>query len=102
MKTERAQLTTVKKEMGITHKDFYAEFPHLLVDIPYHQSEGTIRFELNGKHMEIVLDPEEVRQIGHSVRLPVTFVEIRFYGFSEEEISDFVRHFNLRFMKGGG
>ncbi len=81
MAAEREQPTVVRKEMGITHKDFYAELPHLLDNIPYHQTEDTIRFQLNGKHMEIVLDPEEVRQIGHSVRLPVTFVEIRFLWF---------------------
>jgi len=102
METGKGQLRIVKKEMGITHKDFYAELPTLLGKIPYQQTEDTIRFQLNGKHMEIVLGPEEVRQIGRSVRLPVTFVEIRFFAFSEEEISDFVRHFNLRFMKGGG
>ena len=102
MKTERAQLTTVKKEMGITHKDFYAEFPHLLDDIPYHQSEGTIRFELNGKKIKIVLGPEDVRELGRSMRLPVTPVTLHFFDFSEQEINDFIERFNLKFMKGGG
>jgi hypothetical protein len=102
MKTERGQPTDVKKEMGITHKDFYAEIPTLLDNTPYQQTEDTISFQLNGKNMEIVLGPEEVREIGRSVRLPVTFVTLRFYDFSEEEMGDFVRHFNLRFMKGGG
>ena len=102
MEAGRKQPTVVKKEMGITHKDFYAEPPVLLNEIPYQQTENTIRFQLNGKRIEIVLGPEEIRQIGRSVRLPVTLVEIRFFACSEEEISDFVRHFNLRFMKGGG
>jgi len=102
MATERAQPTVVKKEMGITHKDFYAELPALLDKIPYQQTKDTISFQLNGKNMEIVLGPEEVREIGRSVRLPVTFVTLHFYDFSEEEMGDFVRHFNLRFMKGGG
>ncbi len=57
MKTESAQPTDVKKEMGITHKDFYAELPVLLDNIPYQQTEDTIRFQLNGKNMEIVLGP---------------------------------------------
>jgi len=102
MEARREQPTIVKKEMGITHKDFYAELPALLNDIPCQQIEDTISFQLNGKSIEIALGPEEVRQIGRSVRLPVTLVEIRFFAFSEEEIRDFVRHFNLRFMKGGG
>lgn len=102
MKTESEQLTTVEKEMGITHKDFYSELPNLLNDIPYHQSEEIIKFQLNGKNIEIILGPEKVRELGKSLRLPVTFVALRFFGFSEEEIKGFIRHFDLKFMKGGG
>ena len=98
----RGQPTIVKKEMGITHADFFAELPALLDDTPYRQSADTIRFQRHGKWIEIALGPEGVRQVGHSVRLPVTPVEIRFFDFAGEEMADFVRHFNLRFMKGGG
>ena len=55
MEPEREQPTDVKKEMGITHKDFYAELPALLDRIPYQQTEDTIRFQLNGKNMEIII-----------------------------------------------
>ncbi len=102
MGTVKEQIKTVKKEMGITHKDFYAELPDLLNGIPYHQSEDTIKFQLNHKNVEITLGPEGVRKLGLSIRLPVTFVILRFFSFSEEEISGFIKHFNLRFMKGGG
>jgi hypothetical protein len=30
------QPKTIRKEMGITHKDFYGELPNLLDGIPYH------------------------------------------------------------------
>lgn len=102
MRTGQGQLTLVEKEMGITHKDFYAELPALLDDIPYQQSGETIVFQLYGKRIEIVLGPEQVRQLGRSVRLPATVVTMRFFDFSAKEINDFIRHFNLRFMKGGG
>jgi len=102
METERGQPTVVKKEMGITHKDFYAELPNLLEDIPYQQSEDTTRFKLHGKKIEIMLGPEGVRELGRSVRLPVTVVILRFFYFSEEEVRDFIGHFNLKFMRGGG
>jgi hypothetical protein len=102
MATDQEQLTIVKKEMGITHKDFYGELPNLFKDIPYRQSEETIRFQINGKKVEIVLAPETVRELGRSVRLPVTFVTLRFFACSKEEIDGFIRHFNLKFMKGGG
>jgi hypothetical protein len=102
MESESGHLTVVKKEMGITHQDFYAELPTLLDKIPYQQTDDTISCQLNGKKMEIVLGLEKVREIGRSVRLPMTLVMLRFHDFSEEEMGDFVRHFNLRFMKGGG
>lgn len=102
MKTERAQLTVIEKEMGITHKDFYDGLPNLLNDIPYHQNEGTIKFQLDGKNLEIILAPEKVRELGQSMRLPVTLVTLRFFGFPEEKISGFIKRFDLQFMKGGG
>ncbi len=96
------QAKTINKEMGITHKDFYAELPTLLGGIPYQRHEDSISFELRGKRVEISLGLEDIRQIGPSVTLPVTIVTLRFFAFSEEEMSDFIRHFNLKFMKGGG
>ena len=68
----RGQPTIVKKEMGITHADFFSELPALLDDTPYRQSADTIRFQRHGKWIEIALGPEGVRQVSHSVRLPVT------------------------------
>lgn len=102
METERGQLTTVEKEMGITHKAFYGELPNLLAGIPYAQGDDSVTFQLNGKHVEIKLGPEGFREVGLSLRLPVTFVTLRFYDFNEVEVDDFIRHFNLKFMRGGG
>ena len=96
------QPTIVKKEMGITHKDFYAELPNLLNDIPYQQSDGTISFQINSKKVEIIIAPEGVRKLGQSVQLPVTLVTLLFFDFSKEEIESFIKHYNLKFMKGGG
>ena len=102
MNRDNAQATIVKKEMGITHKEFYAELPQLLNDLPYHHNKDTIKFQINHKNVEIILGPEEFRQLSQTMRLPVTFVTLRFFDFSEEEIRSFIKHFNLRFMKGGG
>jgi len=102
MDREEEQVTTVEKEMGITHKDFYAELPNLLNDTPYRQCEDIIKFERNGKKIEIILGPERVRELGPSFRLPVTPITLQFFEFSKEEIGDFIRLFNLKFMKGGG
>ena len=102
MATDKEQATIVKKEMGITHKEFYDELPRLLSGIPYLQGEDSIKFQLNGKNIEITLGPEESRLLGRSMCLPTTLVKIRFSGCPEEQIAAFIKHFNLRFMKGGG
>lgn len=102
MKTEQAQTFILRKEMGVTHSEFISKLPELLHDIPYQHIKDTIRFQLRGKSVEIVLGPEQVRKLGPSVRLPVTVVNLRFHDCSENEINTFIKHFNLKFMKGGG
>ena len=102
MNAERVDVTTIKKEMGITHKDFYAELPNLLNGAPSDQSEETVKFQVKGKNIEISLAQESFREIGPSVRLPVTLVTLKFFSFTTEEIDEFIRYFNLKFMKGGG
>jgi hypothetical protein len=102
MEKDKTQPTIVRKEMGITHEEFNGKLPELLNEIPYRRIKDTIKFQLNQKHVEIILEPEAFRELSRSVRLPVTVVTIHFHDFSEEEASNFIKHFNLRFMKGGG
>lgn len=102
MTTDKEQLKIVRKEMGITHKEFYAELPRLLDGASYQHTNDTITFQFRHKKLEIILAPEGIRQLGQSIRLPVTLVTFHFFDFTDEEISAFIRHFNLIFMKGGG
>ncbi len=102
MTTDKEHLKIVSKEMGLTHKDFYGELANLLNDTPYKRSKDTIKFQFNHKNIEIILGPEGVRELSRSVRLPVTLVTFHLFDFTEEEVSNFIKHFNLKFMKGGG
>lgn len=102
MSADKAQPTVINKEMGIRHKEFYDELPRLLRGIPYQQSKGSIQFQLHGKDVEIRLGPEGIRQLGQSMQLPVTPLEISFTDCSEEQIETFIKHFDLIFLKGGG
>jgi len=102
MATDKEQLKIVSKEMGITHKEFYAEMPRLLNGTSYQHNKDTITFQFNHKNIEIMLAPEGIRQLSQSIRLPITFVTFHFFDFTDDEMDDFIKHFNLIFMKGGG
>lgn len=102
MGTENRLPTVIIKEMGLTHEEFYDKLPLLLAGIPYQHANDTIRFQLNRKNLEIILAPEASRQLSSSMRLPVTTISFRFFDCSAEEIEEFINHFNLTFMKGGG
>lgn len=102
MVAANGQPTIIRKEMGLTHKDFYEELPNLLKGIPYQHSENTIKFQINSKNIEITLGPEKTRHLGQSISLPVTNVTLSFSNFSKTEVNQFIKHFNLKFMKGGG
>jgi hypothetical protein len=102
MQADREQVTTIRKEMGITHREFYGELPALLEGRPYQQGQDTITFQLDRRTVEIVLGPEGSRVLSPSIRLPVTLVTLHFFDLTDDAINDFLDHFNLRFMKGGG
>ena len=102
MPTAGVQPTIVKKEMGLTLKDFYGEVPALLEGIPYDQGKDTIKFQFNHKNIEIILGPEGSRKLSRSMTMPVTPVTLCFFDCSAEEINTFIKHFNLKYMKGGG
>jgi hypothetical protein len=96
------KVTVIKKEMGLTHREFYTELPNLLEGTPCRQSDDTIHFQDNGRTVEIVLGKQGFRELSHSMRMPVTPVTLRLHDFPDNEVEPFIRRFNLRFMKGGG
>lgn len=94
--------TTIRKEMGITHKEFHEGLSSLLNGIPYRRDKNSINFQWEEKQVCISLGEEGFRELGQSVRLPMTPVVLVFSSWTEEEIHDFIKYFNLKFMKGGG
>lgn len=102
MTDSSSKVTVIKKEMGLTHREFYTELPNLLAGTPCRQTGDTIHFQDHGRSVEIVLGEQGFRELSHSMRMPVTPVTLRLYDFPDDEVDTFVRQFNLRFMKGGG
>lgn len=102
MSAEKERVTTITKEMGFGHKEFYDGLPRLLKGISYRQDENRVGFQIEGKDIEITLGPEGSRQLTPSMSLPVTLVTLNFSDCSTTQIDAFIKHFNLCFLKGGG
>ena len=93
--------THVRREMSITHVDFFRTFPDAMGNLP-HDIEGThITAHDGGKRLDINLSNEGERDVG-SLELPVTFVDMDFSGFSEQEVDAFFVNWDKHFQRGGG
>ena len=93
--------THVRREMSITHVDFFRTFPDAMGNLP-HDIEGThITVHDGGKRLDINLSSEGERDVG-SLELPLTFVDMDFSGFSEQEVDAFFVNWDQHFQRGGG
>lgn len=102
MDAGKALPVVVEKEMGLTRKELSDGLVDLFDGAAQVLQDGGVKFEYDGKRVEIQLGTERSRQLGPSVNLPITPARLLFYGFTDEERDDFIRRFNLQFMKGGG
>jgi hypothetical protein len=92
---------TIKREMTITHADFFRILPKALKNIKYGVSGNRVAIADTEKRLEIMLSPESSRSIG-ALKLPVTILEFRFDKYTTEQIEKFLRQFDMSFHKGGG
>jgi hypothetical protein len=99
---EKTGVVEIEKEMGITHKEFFRKLPRVLDGGTYQIHNQTVSFEFNSRNIEIALGDEQVRELSRTTRLPFTRITIRFLDHQPGEIEQFIKHFNMRFIKGGG
>jgi len=92
---------TIKREMTITHADFFRILPKALKNNQYEVSLNGVTIAETEKRLEIKLSPESSRSIG-ALKLPVTNLEFRFEGYTAEQTDIFMRQFDRSFHKGGG
>jgi len=97
------ETTHVRREMSISHEDFLRTFPKAMGDMSYDidDKHRQITGHDDGKQLEIKLSNEGERDIG-SLELPVTFVDMDFSGFNEQEIDAFFINWDLNFQRIGG
>ncbi len=91
----------VSKDMGITHADFHRIRPGLFPDAQVEVFADGLRARWPDRHLVITLAPETRRRIA-LLSLPSTVVTIEFFGFTAEQRSAFLTHFDRRFQRGGG
>ena len=99
---EESATIHVKKEMGLPHKEIFRLIPMVFGEKEFQISGTQISSSENGKSLLIQLSEQGVRAIGPTIKVPVTFVNFEFNGYSEAEKADFMEIFDLYFLKAGG
>ena len=89
------------KEMGIEFDDFFRLLPRALESDDFEIAGNRISMGNDTRRMEIVATPGEPRRIA-LLRMPVTHVEIAFHGYTDAEVEDAMRRFDMHFQRGGG
>jgi len=87
--------------MGYTHADFFRLLPNAMGETPYKIDGLTVTGQLETGTVTITLGPEGERKLVLVV-LPRTEITFEYSDVSNEERSDFIKYFDLRFMKGLG
>lgn len=97
-----SHLFTVKKEMGITHKEFFRIFSQVMAGRDYQISGQQIICNEASKRLDVSISDEQVRRIGPLLRLPVTHVELNFFGYSDADRVAYLEWFDMNYFRGGG
>jgi hypothetical protein len=92
----------IRKEMGLSHEELFRLLPALAAGASPEVSGKHIRLPLDGGRVDLSLEEEGERRLGPTVRLPVTWVELAFFGCDEAETKRFLAHFDRVTFKGGG
>lgn len=89
------------KEMGVSHADFFRLLPRAMGDTPYSVNGKTVNGELGSGTVSIEIGEQQERRIA-LLAIPYAQVTFTFGGVAENERTEFMRYFDLRFQRGGG
>ena len=92
----------ITKQMGITHAEFIRLLPRAVKSHHFWVHASHVRIEEgHGKHIDIELGPEAMRQIA-LMRIATTEVTLSFIGYDDEEREAFLAQFDRSYQRGGG
>ena len=98
---EDQKIVRVRKDMGLSHKEFFASLSTLAREFSCCVSDTGAILEYDKGQIHIALAPETKRKIG-AVTLPRTWVSFEFRNLSKSQRLFFLERFNLAFQRGGG
>ncbi len=90
------------KEMGVSHADFFRLLPRAMGDTPFTVQGMKVMGELSGGGaVTIEIGEQQVRRIA-LMAIPFAEVSFSFTNVSEDDRTQFMQYFDLRFQRGGG
>ena len=95
------ETTRLRREMGITHKEFLRSLAPAVAPATFTVEGRTISVLGAPGKVEITLSEERERRIA-LLRLPVVDVEIALSGFEPDALDRFLVQFDRAFQRGGG
>lgn len=91
----------VRKEMGLSHRDFFRSFAAVAGDAAWEREDDVVTLHHPGGPIKIYLGPERRRKIAR-VSLPATTLRFEFLQHEQCEVDAFMQRFDLCFRRGGG
>ena len=98
---ECQKVVVLKKDMGLSHREFFASLATLAREVPCQVSDSGAILEYDSGEIHIGLGPESQRQLG-LMKLPQTWVSLEFRNLSKAQRAMFLERFDLAFHRGGG
>ncbi len=91
----------IRKEMAVTHADFFRSIPNAIDQETQTVSGTTMRLESEAGTWTIELGPEGKRQIA-LLAVPATMVTLTFEEYTDAERENALERFDRAFQRGGG
>jgi hypothetical protein len=92
---------TIKKEMGISHRDFFRILARALGSDKFDKQGTTVVLTQNSRRLTIKISEESHRRIA-SIVVPMTEVILTFSGYDAKDFQATLDRFDRYFRKGGG
>lgn len=93
---------THRAEMGFTHRELLKSLPSAVAPFSIEKrSDLVYRLHNGNRRVLLTLQSETCRRL-KAITVPVTAVQLEFFGFDKANFEDFMRRYKSYLHKGGG